>query len=345
MSSENYANPLKEAETDLKKAQKAVNGLLNPKEEENIGQQEPPKEEIKQNSPDQTQEESPQEDQPQEQEINEEESQEETSQDVSQEEEQIDTQEKQESPLHKVKVNGQEFDVTLDELRNGYSRDADYRQKTEELSLQRKNLHSESEKQRQDYSQKLNELNNMMSVAQQQLNEEANQVDLEKLYEDDPTEAMRIEHRLKRKQEKLNQAMEKSQAEQKQQFESFLQDQQTKLMAKMPEFSDPQKASQLKSSMKTTLSNYGFNNQEIAQVYDHRIVMLVNDAMKYRNLQKAKPNIAKKISKPGRVFSSGVKQNTNDINSKARKEKLSRLKKSGSVKDATSIFLDMINKQ
>ena len=31
--------------------------------------------------------------------------------------------------------------------------------------------------------------------------------------------------------------------------------------------------------------------------------------------------------------------------SKARKEKLSRLKKSGSVKDATSIFLDMINKQ
>ena len=60
----------------------------------------------------------------------------------------------------------------------------------------------------------------------------------------------------------------------------------------MPEFSDPQKASQLKSSMKTTLSNYGFNNQEIAQVYDHRIVMLVNDAMKYRNLQKAKPNIA-----------------------------------------------------
>jgi len=345
MSSENYANPLKEAETDLKKAQKAVNGLLNPKEEETIGQQEPPKEEIKQNSPAQTQEESPQEDQPQEQEIMEEESNDESSQDVSQEEEQIDTQEKQDSPSYTVKVNGQEFDVTLDELRNGYSRDADYRQKTEELSLQRKNLQSESEKQRQDYSQKLNELNNMMSVAQQQLNEEANQVDLEKLYEDDPTEAMRIEHRLKRKQEKLNQAMEKSQAEQKQQFESFLQDQQTKLMAKMPEFSDPQKASQLKSSMKTTLSNYGFNNQEIAQVYDHRIVMLVNDAMKYRNLQKAKPNIAKKISKPGRVFSSGVKQSTNDINSKARKEKLSRLKKSGSVKDATSIFLDMINKQ
>ena len=349
---DNYANPLKGAETDMNKATKAITGLLNPmnqKEEEEIGKGEPPKEEKEQqDSPEPTNKESSTEDQPAEQEIKEEESNDETSEEVSQEKEQIDTQEKQDSTeetTYKVKVAGQEYDVTLDELRNGYSRDADYRQKTEELSNQRKNFQSESEKQRQDYSQKLNELNNMMSVAQQQLNEEANQVDLEKLYEDDPTEAMRIEHRLKRKQEKLNQAMEKSQAEQKQQFESFLQDQQTKLMAKMPEFSDPQKASQLKSSMKTTLSNYGFNNQEIAQVYDHRIVMLVNDAMKYRNLQKAKPNIAKKISKPGRVFSSGVKQNTNDINSKARKEKLSRLKKSGSVKDATSIFLDMINKQ
>ena len=346
MSSENYANPLKEAETDIQKATKTIAGLLDPK-----SQNEEKPEEEKQNSPELTQEESSQEDQPQEQEIKEEEteveSQEETevetTEDVSQEEEQIDTQEKQDSPLHKVKVNGQEFDVTLDELRNGYSRDADYRQKTEELSNQRKQLQSESEKQRQDYSQKLTELNQMMSIAQQQLNEEANQVDLEKLYEDDPSEAMRIERRMKKKQEKLDQAMQKSQAEQKQQFDSFLQDQQTKLMAKMPEFSDPQKASQLKSSMKTTLTNYGFNNQEIAQVYDHRIVMLVNDAMKYRNMQSSKPGLAKKILKPGKVLSSGVKQNQSDVSLKAKREKLSRLKKSGSVKDAASIFLDMIN--
>jgi len=31
--------------------------------------------------------------------------------------------------LHRVKVNGQELEVTLDELKSGYSRDSDYRQK------------------------------------------------------------------------------------------------------------------------------------------------------------------------------------------------------------------------
>jgi len=343
---DNYANPLQEAETDITKAQKAINGLLNPKEEETIGQQEPPKEEIKQNSPEPQNEESSTEEQPLEQENQETESQDEVTEDVSQSEEQIETQEKQDSteePTYTVKVAGQEFNVTLDELRNGYSRDADYRRKTEDLAYDKKQFQTESEKQRQNYSTKLSELNQMMSVAQQQLNAEINSADLEKLYEEDPTEAARIEHRLKKKQEKLNQAMQKTQSEQKKQFDGFLQDQQRKLVQKMPEFSNPEKASQLKTSMKNTLNSYGFNDQEIAQVYDHRIVMLVNDAMKFRNMQKAKPNMAKKISKPGKVFSSGVKQSKADINLKTRKDKLSRLRKSGSTKDAASIFLDMIN--
>ena len=342
----NNANPLKEAQTDVDKAANAVFGLLNPKEEEEIGKSEAPKEEIKQDSPEPKKEESSNEDQPEEQEIKEEESQEETSEDVSQDEEQSDVQEKPDSTedqLHKVKVAGQEFDVTLDELRNGYQRDADYRRKTEELSNDRKNFQSESEKQRLDYSQKLNELNQSLSVAQQDLNAEINSADLDKLYDEDPTEAARVERKLKKKQDALSQSLQKAQAEQKQQFETFLQDQQRKLVSKMPEFSDPAKASSLKANMKNTLNNYGFNDQEVAQVYDHRIVMLVNDAMKYRNMQNSKPNLAKKISKPSKVFSSGVKQGKTELNQKARKEKFSRLRKSGSVKDASSIFLDMIN--
>ena len=348
--SENQGNPLQGSETDLQKATKALDGLLNPKEKETIGQQEPPKEEIKQNSPEPTKEES-EEDQPEEQEIKEEETEaesqdeteEETSEDVSQDEEQIDAQEKLKDSTYKVKVAGQELEVTLDELRNGYSRDADYRQKTEELSYQRKQFQSESEKQRQDYSQKLNELNQRLSVAQQDLNAEINSADLDRMYEEDPTEAARVERKLKKKQNALNQSLQEAQAEQKQQFSSFLQDQQRKLASKMPEFSDPAKASTIKANMKSTLNNYGFNDQEVAQVYDHRIVMLVNDAMKYRSMQNSKPNIAKKITKPSKPFSSGVKQGKSEANLKLRREKFSRLKKSGSMKAAQDVFLDMIN--
>jgi hypothetical protein len=343
--SDNQANPTKGAETDLQKAAKSISGLLtplNPKEEEEIGKGEAPQEQTEeQNSPEPKQEESSTEDQPLEQEIKEEESQEETSEEVSQE--QTNEIPQEQDSTYKVKVAGQELDVTLDELKNGYSRDADYRRKTEELSYEKKQFMSESEKQRQDYSSKLNELNQLMSVAQEQLNAEINSADLDKLYDEDPTEAARVERRLKRKQDKLNQAVQKTQSEQQQQFESFLQDQQKKLTLKMPEFSDPAKSSQLKNNMRSYLTSYGFNDQEIAQVYDHRIVMLVNDAMKYRNMQNSKPNLAKKITKPGKVFSSGVKKDKADLNLTKRREKLGRLKKTGSIKDATSIFLDMVN--
>ena len=343
--SDNQANPTKGAETDLQKAAKSITGLLNPVAEEkktdttDIPEKEKKQEE--QNSPEPTKEESSTEDQPLEQEIKEEESNDETSEEVSQE--QTDEIPQEQDSTYKVKVAGQELDVTLDELKNGYSRDADYRRKTEELSYDKKQFMSESEKQRQNYSSKLNEANQLLSVAQQQLQTEINSSDLERLYDEDPTEAARIEHRLKRKQEKLNQAMEKTQSEQRKQFDGYLMEQKKKLTTKMPEFSDPVKATQLASSMKTTLNNYGFNDQEISQVYDHRIVMLVNDAMKYRNMQNSKPNLAKKISKPGKVFSSGVKKDKADLNFTKRKEKLNRLKKTGNIKDATSIFLDMVN--
>ena len=343
--SDNQANPTKGAETDLQKAAKSISGLLNPVAEEKktdkIDTPEKEKKQEEQNSPEPQKEESSKEEQPSEQEIKEEESQEETSEEVSQEQ----TNEIPQEPdsTHKVKVAGQEFDVSLDELKNGYSRDADYRRKTEELSYEKKQFVSESEKQRQNYSSKLNELNQLVSVAQQQLNSEVNSTDLDKLWDEDPTEAAKIEHRLKRKQEKLNQAMNKTQIEQQNQRQETLQNEQRKLAMKIPEFSDPVKATALSSNMRSYLLSHGYNNLEISNIYDHRHILLVNDAMKYRSMQNSKPNLAKKITKPGKVFSSGVKKDKADIDFTNRKEKLGRLKKSGSVKDATSIFLDMVN--
>ena len=186
-------------------------------------------------------------------------------------------------------------------------------------------------------------MNQLLSNAQQELNSEISSSDLEALYDEDPAQAAKIEHKLRRKQEKLASALQKTQSEQKKQFDGYLQMERTKLVNKIPDFADPSKASNLKNNMRSHLAKYGFNDSEIAQVYDHRILMLVNDAMKFGNLQKAKPNIAKKISKPSRVFKSGIKKDKSDYQSKAAREKFGRLRKTGSLKDAQNIFLDMIN--
>ena len=339
--SDNQANPVQGAETDLQNAAKSIAGLLNTEPQKVIKEQ--TQQEL-QNSPEPQTEELPEGDQPQVQEQLEEETEQQVSEETSEEVSQDDNSEslKEQNSTYKVKVAGQEFDVTLDELRAGYSRDADYRRKTEDLSYEKKQFQAEAEKQRQDYSQKLNELNQAISLASQQLNSELENVDLEKLYEEDPVEAAKIEHKIKRKQEKLAESMQKVRAEQQKQFQNILSEQEKLLVSKIPEFSDSDKANKLKSDMRSYLQSYGFKDQEIGQIYDHRIVMLVNDAIKYRNMQKAKPNLASKMQKPGKMLSSGVKKTKSDENFAKRREKLNRLKKTGSIHDAHNVFLDMI---
>jgi len=356
--SELKANPVKGAASDLQIAAKSITGLLNPQtgkinekkaevvkpEARNEFEQEAPvqkQEEVVSEEPINQESES---DQPEVTDEMQTETEQETSDvsetDVSQE--QTEDIQKEPDSTFTVKVAGQELKVTLDELKKGYSRDADYRRKTEELSFEKKQFQSETEQQRQDYSKRITELNQILAFTQQQLNSEINNVDLNKLYEEDPVEATKVERQIRLKKEKMMEAANKLQQEQQRQLSSYVQEQQRILAEKMPEFNDAQKASTTKNNLRNFLNSYGFKDAEIGQIYDHRIVMLVNDALKYRNVKNVKPVSAAQASKPGKFLSSGVKKDSNDMNFQRRKEKLGRLKKTGNVKDAASIFYDII---
>jgi len=356
--SELKANPVKGAASDLQIAAKSITGLLNPQtgkinekkaevvkpEARNEFEQEAPvqkQEQVVSEEPINQESES---DQPEVTDETQTETEQETSDvsetDVSQE--QTEDIQKEPDSTFTVKVAGQELKVTLDELKKGYSRDADYRRKTEELSFEKKQFQSETEQQRQDYSKRITELNQILAFTQQQLNSEINNVDLNKLYEEDPVEATKVERQIRLKKEKMMDAANKLQQEQQRQLSSYVQEQQRILAEKMPEFNDAQKASTTKNNLRNFLNSYGFKDAEIGQIYDHRIVMLVNDALKYRNVKNVKPVSAAQASKPGKFLSSGVKKDSNDMNFQRRKEKLGRLKKTGNVKDAASIFYDII---
>jgi hypothetical protein len=357
--SELIANPVKGADSDLQNAAKSIIGLLQPqtgkvaepkvKKTEAEATKEPEQKAVVQDEQTQDVAEEPinqesETDQPAEQEATQTETEQETS-DVSEynvSQEQTDEIQKEPDSTYTVKVSGQELKVTLDELKKGYSRDADYRRKTEELAFEKKQVQSETEQQRQDYSKRITELNQILAFTQQQLNSEFAKVDLNKLYEEDPVEATKVERQIRLKKERMMEAANKLQEEQKKQLSSYVQEQQKLLVTKLPEFSDAQKASSIKNNLKSLLNSYGFNDGEIGQIYDHRIVMLVNDAMKYRNIKNAKPNLANKIDRPGKVFSSGVKKEKGDYTFQKRQEKLGRLKKTGNVQDAASIFYDII---
>ena len=130
------------AETgSLWEAQEAILGLMEPEKEKPEEEEAKPTEEEE--STEETQDESLDEESEEEAEPEEEEA----------EPEETDDEVEEEPQLYSVTVNGEEQEVTFDELLKGYSRQSDYTKKTQELSNNRREFESMQQAMAQEYQQ------------------------------------------------------------------------------------------------------------------------------------------------------------------------------------------------
>jgi hypothetical protein len=245
--------------------------------------------------------------------------------------------------LHRVKVQGQELEVTLDELKSGYSRDSDYRQKTHSLSLEKKQVEEEKGVLRQQYDQKIRELNEALTSAESMTRQQLSTDELQKLYEEDPSSAAKLDFQMRQHNEKLYLLKSKVQQEQAKQYNAYLSEQTRLAQERIPEFSDPKKSDSFKAGVKTMLRGYGFNDQEISSVADHRYLLILKDALAYRNIKDSKPIVQKKVSNAPKVIKAGVSKSDNSRREVVRNQ-ISKLRKSGRIQDAQSAILGMLTK-
>ena len=255
---------------------------------------------------------------------------------------QEDIYENSEEPSYEVKVNGQTMNVTLDELLQGYQREADYTRGKQDLSLEKSRLDQTLQQSQTEINQKLAKLNELNNSAQSQLQAEYANIDFEKLYEDDPAEASKLEHKMRKRAENLQRIQYETQQAQNVELQKFIQGEQSKVMSLVPEFNDPGKASKLKSDMKSYLTNVGYNDQEINTIYDSRQVLLIRDALAYDKIRRANPKIKKKVANAPKVMKGGSAKTKGEQQARLRNEKLNRLKKTGNAKDAANLFKDFL---
>ena len=255
---------------------------------------------------------------------------------------QEDINENSEEPSYEVKVNGQTLNVTLDELLQGYQREADYTRGKQDLSLEKSRLDQTLQQSQTEINQKLAKLNDLNNSAQSQLQAEYANIDFEKLYEDDPVEASKLEHKMRKRAENLQRIQYETHQAQNVELQKFIQGEQSKVLSLVPEFNDPGKASKLKSDMKSYLTNVGYNNQEINTIYDSRQVLLIRDAVAYDKIRRANPKVKKKVLNAPKVMKSGTTKTNAEQVARLRNEKLNRLKKTGKVADAAKVFKDFL---
>ena len=249
----------------------------------------------------------------------------------------------EEPELHRVKVSGQELEVTLDELKAGYSRDSDYRQKTHSLGMEKRDLENQKSSLRQSYDTRLSELNELIATADATVRQRQGSEDLQRLYEEDPTAAAKLDYQLRQETRQLEEVKSKARDAQAKQYNEFLSTQRELAATKIPEFADPSKADSFKVNMRNSLRDYGFNDEEIGSLADHRFLMVAKDAMSYQNLKDKKPIVQKKVANAPRVVKAGVAKSSTSSGREQIRQKIGKLAKTGHLKDASNAILDMIN--
>jgi len=251
--------------------------------------------------------------------------------------------ESQEPNLHRLKVNGQEIEVSLDELKAGYSRDSDYRQKTHTLGMEKRDLESQKNSLRQSYDAKLTELNELIATADATVRQQQGSQDLQRLYDEDPTQAAKLDYELRQRQVQLDDMRTKAKQAQAKQYTEFLEAQRELAATKIPEYNDPNKADQFKLSMRNSLRGYGFNDEEIGSLADHRFLMVAKDAMSYQSLKDKRPIVQKKVANAPKVVKSGVAKSSTSSGREQIRNKIGKVRKTGNIHDASSAILDIIN--
>ena len=251
----------------------------------------------------------------------------------------VDAEEEEDKPpSFTVKVDGKNVEVTLEELQKGYSREADYTRKTQQVSEERRAFQAEAElvrTERQQYSQLLGSLQ-----AQLQQNA-APQIDLDRLYNEDPIEWVR-QKELARDAEKVNAAIQSEQQrlshiqaqEQYQSMQAHLAQQQDAMLKAIPEWANPDKAKAEKTLLIEWGQKLGFSSDELKNIFDHRAVVALRKAALYDQMMTKRGNIRPAVNngpKPAKPGAAGRMDNTTDS-----RRSQQRLAKTGRVNDAAS---------
>jgi hypothetical protein len=243
-----------------------------------------------------------------------------------------------------VKVNGETSLVNLKELTKGYSLESDYRHKTAELADTRRAFEKQVEESNREWQARFQSLNGLVTDLQTTIKGEEEALDL--ILQNEGADAYLS---AKKKIDQQRTIAEKADAErqratseiQRQQAEAFqhwAREQAEALKMAMPEFAHPKKSQELKDRIRDHAKAEGYSDDELAQLYDHRHVITMWKALQYDELQKAKPEIHKRLKNLPRVQKPNAAPEKADVERSKSAAAVNRLKRSGTRDDAAKLF-------
>lgn len=240
---------------------------------------------------------------------------------------------------YKVKVQGQELEVNLTELIQGYQRQSDYTREKQAVAQEKQAMERALAAERQKLLEKHAQLDAMAQPAEP---------DWDALMEEDPIGAQRLyiqwdQHQKaqQRRQAEHQQLLEQQRVEDQKRQQEFMNQQAQALLEMKPEWRDKEVAKKESAAIKGFLSEVGYSQEEISRLADPRAVTIAEDAMKYRALMAKKSAVDKKVAKAPKVQKPGVSKNADHAKGEQVKVAKDRLRRTGSLRDAAAVIASL----
>lgn len=245
-----------------------------------------------------------------------------------------------------VTVDGVTSTVSLREARDGYSKDAKFRQGTAANAEQRQSLDAETAtlaQERQYYQETLFPLIQQM---QQQLTEES--ADMAELAQNDPSAWIEKKQEMEVKQAALSQAQYEAQqmeqsniAKLQTQMVETVRAEEAKMIQAIPEWKDAEVAKAEVDQIRTYAISRGVPPEDANNMFMESHILIARDAMQWRDHQAKMAKIKnKEVAKVPRVVRPGASEGPAKPQGKAETAK-NRLRKTGNVKDLANALSSM----
>lgn len=239
-----------------------------------------------------------------------------------------------------VKVDGEQVEVTLDDLKRDYSGQA-YIQKGMREAAEAKKQAEQAYAQLGEQQQQLQAL--MQNLQQNGVMAQPTPPSAQ-MAQDDPLGYMEAKAKydedliaFQTQRREIAQQQHSMQAAQQQAQQGYLQEQMSVLVKAIPEFGDAEKAPKLKESLIKQGTKLGYTPEEIGAVTDSRAMIALHKAMLYDQMMASSDKVQTKVKKAKPLMKSGAKKPVNTA-AKKKQAQMSKLKKSGSVADAAALL-------
>lgn len=258
------------------------------------------------------------------------------------EEEEAETEEANYQELFTVKVDGQEQQVTLDQLKQSYSGQAYIQKGMQDAATQKKQTEEMYQQLLQEREQVVQLMNQLQSGQVAQMPKPPSQdllkrdpigyVEAKAKYDDAMVEYNNQQQQLQNVQAQQQQAYLQYREQQVQQNADVLRQQ-------IPDFNDPEKAQRLTQDMMEYARFRGYSDDDINNIIEARDLMTLHDAMNWRKLQKSKSQATSKTKNARPMVKAGAKKSPQSKSQKQKQEAISRMRKTGSIDDVASFIL------